>query len=174
MTWSNAADWLANLNVAGVTGWYTTEESRRWYGNGNHITAVDYLIDKLLNAPSELSGSLHPVPVSAVSEFSGAFSYLYWATGSLLVCGGQPCPDQDNSVPYAISFYLNPPYYRIDGGSGYLNSLLKPPEDEYAVLAMHNGDVFAQIPEPDTIMLISIGLAGLLGFGCRRLKMNLT
>ncbi|MDC8446410.1 MAG: PEP-CTERM sorting domain-containing protein [Nitrosomonas sp.] len=173
MTWSNAVDWLANLNVAGVTGWYATEESHRWYGNGCCITAVDYLIDKLLNAPSELSSYPQPVPVSAISEFSGAFSRLYWATGSLLVCGGQPCPDQDNSEPFAINFFPNSPYYRTTSSS-YLIGGLSPPEAELAVLAMHNGDVFAQIPEPNTIMLISIGLAGLLGFGCRRLKMNLT
>jgi len=106
-------------------------------------------------------------------QFSGAFNRRYWATGSLLVCGGQPCPDHDNSEPFAISFYPNSPYYRTDA-SGYLIGSLRSPEEQQAVLAMHNGDVFAQIPEPDTIMLISIGLAGLLGFGCRRLKMNLT
>lgn len=175
MTWSNAVDWLANLNVAGVTGWYATIESHRWYSAGCCITAVDYLIDKLLNAPPEFSGSLRdPVPpVSALSEFFEAFNRTYWATGSLLVCSGEPCLGQDDSSPFAISFYLNPLYYRTDG-SGYLIGFLRPPEEQQAVLAMHNGDVFAQIPEPDTIMLISIGLAGLLGFGCRRLKMNLT
>lgn len=173
MTWSNAVDWLANLNVAGVTGWYTTEETHRWYNPGCCPTAVDYLIDKLLNAPPEFSGSLDPVPVSAVSEFFEAFNRTYWATGSLLVCSGEPCPGQDDSSPFAISLYLNSPYYRT-GNSGYLIGLLRPPEEQQAVLAMHNGDVFAQISEPDTIMLISIGLAGLLGFGCRRLKMNLT
>jgi hypothetical protein len=170
MTWNNAVDWLANLNVAGVTGWYATEESNRWYNPGNQFTAVDNLIDKLINAPAEPSDSLHPVPVNAVSEFLGAFSYLYWATGSLLVCGGQPCPDHDNSEPHAIVFNLSPVYYRIGAGGYTTNVGLMAPEAEFATLAMHDGDVFAQIPEPNTIMLISIGLTGLLGFGCRRLK----
>jgi hypothetical protein len=135
---------------------------------------VDYLIDKLLNAPPEFSGSLRdPVPpVSALSEFFEAFNRrTYWATGSLLVCSGEPCSGQDDSSPFAISFYLNSPYYRT-GNSSYLNGRLSHLEEQQAVLAMHDGDVFAQIPEPDTIMLISIGLAGILGFGCRRLKIS--
>lgn len=174
MTWNNAIDWLANLNVAGVTGgWYAPNEAPRWYNPLCCINELDYLIDKLINAPAEPFDSRHPVPVSAVSEFSEAFKYHYWSAGSFLVCGGAPCPDHDNSEPFAIVFTLIPPYYRI-GVGGYENVYLIGPEQEFGVLAMHDGDVFAQIPEPNTIMLISIGLAGLLGFGCRRLKMNLT
>ncbi len=40
-------------NVAGVTGWETTSESSRWYKPDDVVTAVDYLIDELLQAPSD-------------------------------------------------------------------------------------------------------------------------
>jgi len=153
VTHSNAFGWLANLNVAGVTGWRATEESNRYYNPGFVATEVDYLIDELLQAPS---------------AFSDAFGLKsYWAVGALLVCGGQPCsdPGADQSAgPIAIGFYLDASALRPYQSIAYDNGFLRTPDGQYPILAMHGGDVFAQISEPTIVALLGIGLFGLLGF----------
>ncbi len=149
VTYSNAVDWLANLNVAGVTGWSATEEADRWYNPGVVTSEVDFLIDELVQTPSFFDA------------FGGFRSY--WAVGALLVCGGSPCPSHHDTEPFAIGFYLDAPNgLRSSFGTAYKIGFLRSPEDEYRVLAMHGGDVFAQISEPTIYALLGIGLIGLI------------
>jgi len=148
VTHSNAVDWLANLDVAGVTGWSATQETERWYNPGLLVTEVDFLIDELLQAPS------------FVNVFGGFQPYL--AVGAGLVCSGFPCPGPFPGTDLAIAFILDSPNgLRTNQLNGYDNALLVPPENELRVLAMHDGDVFAQIPEPAIVSLFGIGLIGL-------------
>ncbi len=147
VTYYNAVDWLANLNVYGVTGWGATEEANRWYNDSN--SEVDFLIDELEKMPS------------FYDLFGG--HQAYWAVGSLLVCGGYPCPHPDDTEELAIGFILGAPYgLRSSYGEAYDTAILMPPESEFRILAMHGGDVFAQIPQPTVILLIGAGLIGLV------------
>jgi len=148
VTYSNAVDWLVNLNVAGVTGWTATEETDRWFGHGP-VTELDFLIDELLQAPS----------------FYDAFTgpNQYFAVGATLVCGGFACPGPFPGTDLAIVFSLDAQNgLRASQGEIYRVASLAPPEREAGVLAMHDGDVFAQIPEPTIFALLSIGLIGLI------------
>ncbi len=82
---------------------------------------------------------------------------------------GTPCSGSDiNAQPFAIGFFLDAPVLRPNQSAAYGIRLLRQPEDQLYILAMHNGDVFEQISEPTIVALLGIGLIGLLGFGLRR------
>ena len=74
-----------------------------------------------------------------------------------------PCPGPDNAEELAIGFILGAPFgLRSSFGEAYETAFLMLPESEFRILAMHGGDVFAQIPEPTIIVLIGAGLIGLV------------
>jgi len=86
----------------------------------------------------------------------------------LLVCGGFPCTNPNDTQGLAIGFTLSAPNgLRQSQFDAYRTAFLWIPEDELRVLAMQGGDVFAQIPEPTVFVLLGIGLIGLIA-QCRK------
>lgn len=168
MSWADANDWAADLNISGVTGWRLANtvdvgNDGRTYTNINQGVDFGYNI----TTHSELSNMFYNVlentafrdingnPTGCDAEISclvntGPFSNIqttrYWSSTELIRYDGR------------VSWYFN----MFDGFQNYNYK-----SNEYYAWAVHSGDISA-VPIPAAVWLFGSGLIGLAGFARRK------
>ncbi len=151
MNWVDAKAWAAGLNVGGVTGWRlpTSQNNANAQMPWPCCTIPGSETGHLFY--DELGGStFNPILASGDPDL-GLFSNM---TNSLNWTGTE-------EVPFSIDAWA----FEFNGG--IRRSIIKG--TTLRAMAVHSGDVGASsVPEPETITLMGLGLAGLLGFGRRQ------
>lgn len=153
LTWASATAWAASLELGGVSSWrlpITLQPDPtcsiqgtfdRSYGSGCTGSEMGHLFYE------EFGGNANPAAIDAdpdLALFIGDTRGVYWS-----------------STPDPIP--LTPTYWIFDSRDG-------TQQDGGGVAlawAVHDGDVFAPVPEPETYALMMVGL-GLVGFAARR------
>jgi hypothetical protein len=147
MTWANAKDWAAALNVHGVTGWRLP----RFTGSGSELSHM-YCVTLANFGPCNPATTTGPGTwgFTNTGPFSNLFSDWYW-TETL----------EDPGPPATAWIWAADPisaYHTAEVVTG-----------DYLAWAVREGDVPA-IPEPETYALMLAGLAILAGLGGRRAR----
>ena len=150
MTWQNANDWAANLNVAGVTGWRlpdTLQPDASCSGQLNQGASFPLQGFSAGCTGSEM-GHLYNVDgitAAAPGPFSNVQSNRYWS-------GTEFAPSTDNA------WYFN-----------FFNGLqgVSDKNDNLFAWAVQSGDVSA-VPVPAAVWLFGSGLLGLIGVARRK------
>ncbi|NOX08045.1 MAG: DUF1566 domain-containing protein [Gammaproteobacteria bacterium] len=149
MTWFNATDWVASLDVAGVTGWRlpvtvqpdaSCSVQNSTFGDYGQGCIGGELGNIFYNVLGDTAGSLSNVgPFSNIQSGSP-----YWSTESV-------------SIPsYAW-------YFSMDNGSQDATGKYA----KYSGWAVQSGDVSA-VPVPAAVWLFGSGLLGLMGVARRK------
>ncbi len=150
MTWVSANAWAASLNVGGVTGWrlpssLNSDGSEPCFGLNCRDSEMGHLFYTELSGTYPNSILFNGDPDLAL--FSNVQADFFWS---------------------GTEFALNPDYawfFSFHGGLQFKGNV----DAVLLAWAVHSGDVGAlSLPEPGTIALMGLGLAGLLGFGRRQ------
>jgi hypothetical protein len=165
-----ATSWVEQLNVHGVTGWRLPvnfdvgNNGCQWSSTGGTDCGYNVLPDSsemahmyhltlgnisYIDAPETLLANTGP--------FSNLAAYGYWS-GTPVMDGWQAGNPYNPDAAWRFSFHAG----RQDdiGKNGQLGAW-----------AVHNGDIAAPVPEPETYALMLAGL-GALGWVARRRKKN--
>lgn len=163
MSWGNAMDWAASLNVAGVTGWrlpttidvgndgYTYPNVNQGVDAGMNITTHSELSNMFYNvlgnlARYDINGNHQPgYGLTNTGPFVNLFGGNYWS--------------ETDYIPNANAAW------QFNTNTGYQNAAVKG--SLLGAWAVHSGDVSA-VPIPSTIWLFGSGLIGLVGFARRK------
>lgn len=156
MSWQNANDWAASLNIAGVTGWRlpnTLQPDATCSGQNSGVSfGVNCTGSELGNLYYNVLGGIVNTKISDAHNsnydfFSNVMDGYHWSVTEY-------APDTSG----AWGFTTN---------SGYQLNSLKAGTYLYA-WAVHDGDIGA-IPVPAAIWLFGSGLIGLIGLAKRNL-----
>ncbi|MCP3906624.1 MAG: DUF1566 domain-containing protein [Oceanicoccus sp.] len=137
MTWDAANNWVAGLDVAGVSGWRLPDQDTcaGFNCSDNEMGNLFYNV---------LGGSANSSIVATHNAnydlFSNVQSYVYWSA-----------TERSVDPAWALVFFMD---------LGYQNSRLK--DDFYFAWAVHSGDVSA-VPAPAALWLFGSGLLCLIG-----------
>lgn len=147
MTWLDATAWAASLNIGGFTDWrLPTMDSAC-----NEISVSNCINSEMGHLfYTELSGTANSSILTSGDPDLALFSniqYNYWSD-TLFVF---------NQITHQDAWFFS-----FHNGH---QSIMHFRSSDLSAWAVHSGDIFGtQIPEPGTLVLMGLGLAGLLGF----------
>lgn len=141
MTYAGASNWLASLNVHGVTGWHFAPQISSLY----HTTLGNSSIPGSFNV-----GWYNTGPFLNVTDNSSALSGWYWT--------GQTPSDDPSCTPYCPK--ISSVFWADGVGAGIYTNISV--NSSMSVWAVHDGDVpVTSVPEPQTYAFMLVGLAAL-------------
>lgn len=167
MSWENAKVWASSLNVGGTTGWrlpsmsganlnpsYSYDGSTAWGHNvlGSSSEIASLFFDTLGNKSYyDTSGNADQAGWGLTNKggFQNLQTTIYWLNAEF--------------APITSSAW------GFVAGEGAQSPNLK--SFQLYALAVHNGDVVAQVPEPESYVMLLAGL-GLIGVVSRRRTTN--
>ena len=172
MTWLDAKAWAANLSVYGLTGWRLptmadtgTSGCNFEYSDtdcGFNVRAISADGRKIYSEMAHLyyltlgnKASCDATGNCALGSASTAPNYMLSNTGPL---HNMQAWAYWSGVPYAPASAVEAWLFGTYGGyQGYNGQ-----DVEYHALAVRPGDVTAAVPEPETVMLMLLGLAAMV------------
>jgi hypothetical protein len=143
MTWSSANAWAQGLDVHGVTGWRLPQ-----FVVGRSQSEISRMyFDTLGNAPYPPTSATDPPPGWANTALFSNLGSWYWLSDA----GSVPGRHQVWAVDHISTYHS-----------------LEPDSSNYRGWAVHDGNVTAAVPEPETYALMLLGLAAVWVAGRRR------
>ena len=154
MTWDTSVAWAGGLTIGGFTDWRLPTALNRdgtdpvgGVGeviNGSEMNHLFY---------GELGGTSSSPISTSVDPDLGLFPNLrdfgYWSGTEFAT---------STTSAWTFRFYYGFQNANVKDGKG----------DGFSALAVRSGDVAAVVPEPTTVVLLGIGLAGMAVYGVRR------
>jgi hypothetical protein len=137
MSWANANTWVAGFSPFGTTGWRlaTIDPACSGYGCNSTAGELGYMFYANLGGTAGASiGSLHG---PAYAGFGGISEGLYWSSNTYA-----DDPEQASVLDFSDGNRNND--FKVDPVG--------------AVWAVAKGDVLATVPEPSTMLLVTIGM----------------
>ena len=153
MNWADANNWVASLNIAGVTGWRLPTTPSIYPGSCSGPCDNSEMGNMFYNVLGGVSSSsiLNSTDPD-LSFFSNLQSNIYWSDTYFI-------PDHPDA--WVFNFNLGDQYIT--------NKIAEYPccTSNYFAWAVHSGDVSA-VPVPAAVWLFGSGLIGLAGFAKRK------
>lgn len=166
-TWYDSVSWALNLSVnvngSSVTGWRLPKTV-----DGFSVDSYDGTTTGGYNITTSEMGHLFFIELNNKAYYD--ITGNYQSDHGFLNKGPFSASLPDDHPYWSGTVYsINPAYAWAFGVSnGYQHATGKG-FATYA-LAVHEGDVFASVPEPSTLALLGIGLGAVTIAGCRRMK----
>lgn len=149
MFWEDAMAWVALLNVRGITGWRLPSTDPVCLGDNCNTSEMGHLFYNELGGEAQSSILTSGDPDLALfSNINTQSPNYYWSS---------TLTDFQNQYAIAFSFQL-----------GHQGVSLPHFRNQYFAWPVHDGDVAALIPEPQTYAMLLAGLLAIYGF--RRFK----
>ena len=167
--WAPAVDWAAGLNAGGVTGWRLPTAVDSY--NGTTASQYNNTVSEMGHLFYTELGNMGAYAVGGTAERPE----FYDINGEIIVQNKGPFTNlqlgdlwtwavywsgTESADPHGV-FAFNTTY-------GYQDAQSKSNPDIFA-MAVHEGNIGAQVPEPATMLLFGLGLLGLSGIR-RKLK----